>query len=328
MPDTSPYHPAFNHIIGQKTAKSALSMSIASHECGAELSQPLILGEAGLGKTELAKSYGNAIAEKLGVQMVEIGSPRDVRNLTEFDPIFQQLVNDPKFVLYLDEVHELESGKVAHMKLITFLRKGLDRQNEGKVVQISDQYYIPDRKNKVIILSTNHPDKVDTAIRSRCMTINLMHYNKDEIRLITSSLLEKNGLVIDSDDTLERMASCGRGTARPIVNLMRDTLVPMAALFQTNVITNDMVMEALRQNEMFPGGFNLPETQMMVLLLDSPKNRNQILSRIPNLDGIFHKAAAYMQSYKVIDLQTNGMFRLTEKGKTYIAKCRELRFSI
>jgi len=329
MPNTSPqYHPVFDNIVGQNTAKSALSMGIASLDCNAELPQPLFLGAPGLGKTELARAYGSAIAQKMGVMLTEIGSPKDIRNLTEFDPIFQRLMDEPQWVLYLDEVHEMEPGKVAHAKLILLLRKALDRQNEGRSIQIADQFFIPDRKNKVIILSTNHPAKVDDAIKNRCMTINLSHYNKDEIRLITSSLLEKNGLVVDNDDVLDRMASCGRGTARPIVNLVRDSLLPMSQLLSTTVITNEMVMESLKQNEMFPGGFNLPETQMLTLLADSPKNRNQILSRIPNLVGIFPQSAAYMQSYKVIDMQSNGVYQLTPKGKRYIAHCRELRFAI
>jgi Holliday junction resolvasome RuvABC ATP-dependent DNA helicase subunit len=337
MPDTSltiplpsstvNFHPVFNHVIGQDTAKSVLSLAIASADIDEDerpdLCQPIFLGEAGLGKTELAETYGKAIAARLGCDMIRIGTPKDVRNLAEFDPIFERIVDDEYLVLYIDECHELEPSKPAHAKLATFIRKALDRQNDNKPIQIADRVTVFNRKKKVIILSTNHADKMDTALMSRMQKINLVPYKMDEIRAITNKILEKNDITVDNQQTVDRIAICGRGTARPIVNLVQNSIIPMMKCTSSSHLNNNIVMEALKQNEMFPGGLTLPEVAFLLVLRGAPKNRLQILSTVTSLDGGFAKAAAYLQTHKLVQMQTNGIFHLTSKGSAYIKHCRE-----
>lgn len=314
--------PVFDHIVGQNSAKSILSLSLKSLKNGGELVQPLFLGEPGLGKTELARSYGNAVAETLGVTLMEYATPKDFRNLAEFDPFLDMLCSEKKFVVYVDECHELESGKVAHSIFQAMVRKALDRQNDGKVFQVADRTMQFDRKTQLFIFATNHTDKVDSAVRSRMSQINLIQYNMDQIQHITQRILEKNGMVCDCPETLKRIASCGRGTARPIVNLVKDVF----SLMNLSVIDTATAMSALRMKEMYPAGLNLNEVKVLDLLMDRSLTRLQIMSAISGLHGIFSESIAYLITKQLLDVETSGKYTITPKGKKYVNFCKTNNF--
>lgn len=328
MPEiTTDIHPAFQSIIGQTTAKSSLSMSIAGVGVGNELIQPLFLGPAGVGKTEIADAYGKAIANELNCPFIEIGTPKDIRNVDEFNPIFEQIIDSDSFVIRIDECHEIEPSKVSHGKLIQWLRKGTDRQNEGKAVQIADRVYIPNRKKKVIILATNHPEKMDAAIVSRFSKIDLALYNAREIRQIAENLFQKNGLVPENDTVLNRISAVGRGTARPIVSLMNDYLISLAKLNGDNVVTVEMLMLSLKNSGLFPSGLDVNEVSLLSLLCErGSRTKQQALAFIPNLIGNYNKSIAYLQNWKFVEISSTGALSLTPLGRKYIKSLKEHGF--
>jgi len=326
---TSNIHPAFASIVGQETVKSALSMSIAGVDVENELIQPVLLGPPGVGKTEIARAYGKALANKMECRFIEIGTPKDIRNVLEFEPFFNDLIEQEKFVCYIDEVHEMEPSKVSHAKLIQLLRKGLDRQNEGKCVPIVDRTYVPSRKNKVFILATNHPNKVDSAIMNRCSEMRLSLYDTAQIREISANLFKKHNLIPESEQVLNRIAVTGRGTARPIVNLIRDHLEPMCKLESTQTVTNEHLMLALRNASMYPSGLNKGEIDMLQLLEDgNAKSKNQILVSVPTLDGMLSHSIAYMLKNAFVKIHPNGAVSITTKGKKYLKVIDELGFLV
>jgi Holliday junction resolvasome RuvABC ATP-dependent DNA helicase subunit len=307
------HHPAFSHVVGQTNAKSLLSLSINSSKMDGELIQPLFLGEAGLGKTEMARAYGNAIAQELGVNMIEYATPKDFRLITDFDPFLDRLISDDKFVVYIDECHEIDTKMVSHAKFIALLRKALDRQNDKKVIQIADRQTTFDRTKKVFILATNHSDKVDAAIKSRMDVINLTVYNMNEMKEITKRILEKNELECDCDQTLTRISTCGRGTARPIVNLVQNVF----KLMGLSVIDNDAAMTALRMKEMFPAGLKADEVRLLDICKDSAFNRMQICSALTGLIGVFSESAAYLIQKGLLEAVKGG-YKTTPKGQKYL----------
>lgn len=325
------FHPVFNNIVGQTITKSALSLSLANaatmKQTGVkvDLAQPLLLGEAGLGKTELARCYARQMSEILDIPFVEVSNPEDIRLMTVFEKWLSNLESMPSFVLFVDEVHKI--GKdVAHKYLHTFLLKMLDRQNVGQSVQVSDKYFIPDRANKIIILGTNVPGKVDPAIKSRMQNFNLSLYNRDEIKAITNLLFDSRGLQVESERLSEIIAGCGRGTARPIVNLVDDSLLPMTQNFGSNIVTQTMTMEALKHQEMYPLGLKKPEVEMLMRLKSGILTKNQIIMSIPALDGVMSQAVAYCSNCNLVQVATNSMIALTKKGKRYINDLAEFGF--
>lgn len=306
-------HQAFKHIIGQNNAKSLLSLSINSAMNSGELIQPLFFGEAGLGKTELARSYGNAIAKELDVEMIEYATPKDFRLISEFDPFLDRLINEEKYVVYIDECHELDTGMVSHAKFAAFIRKAIDRQNDGKVIQIADKQTMFDRSKKVFILSTNYPNKVDPAIKSRMDVINLVPYNMAELKEITEQIFKKNGMECDCEQTLMRIASCGRGTARPIVNLVQNVF----KLMNVSNIDNTLAMIALRMKEMYPAGLKADEVRLLDLCKTKGYSRMQIVSSLTGLNGIFSESVSYLIQKGLLNAG-HGIFKTSDKGKKYL----------
>lgn len=306
-------HPAFEHIVGQNNAKQLLSLSVNSIHNEKELIQPLILGEAGLGKTEIARSYAKALSQEMGVNFIEFATPKDFRIVTDFDPFLDRLITDEKFVVYIDECHELDSKMVSHAKFIAYLRKALDRQNDGKTFQVADRVTSYDRKNKVFILSTNHPNKVDDALKSRMNVLVLPTYSMKELKEITQIILEKNNLICDCEQTLNRISSCGRGTARPIVNLVRDVF----NLMNVSVIDNELAMQGLRLLDMYPAGLTANEVRVLDLCKDKAYTKMQVSSAISGLSGVFAKSVAYLIQRGLLEAGS-GVYSTTEKGKKYL----------
>jgi len=306
-------HPAFEHIIGQTNAKKLLSLSINSAKNEGDLVQPLFFGEAGLGKTELARSYGNAVAEELGVEMIEYATPKDFRLVDDFDPFLDRLIGDPKFVVYIDECHEMDFKMPSHAKFNAYLRKALDRQNTGKLFQIADRVSDYDRTKKVIILATNHPNKVDTAIRSRMNVINLSTYNMKQMKEIARLILSKNDMEVDCEQTLDRIASCGRGTARPIVKLVMDVF----KLMNISTVDNAIAMSGLQMLDMYPAGLDSNEVKLLDVCKDQKYTRMQIVSVLSGLRGTFSESIAYLIQKNLL-FAGNGGFKTTVKGRKYL----------
>lgn len=306
-------HSSFEHIVGQTNAKQLLSLSVNSFGNDKELIQPLILGEAGLGKTEIARSYAKALAQEMGVDYIEYATPKDFRLITDFDPFLDRLINDEKFVVYIDECHEIDVKMASHAKFLAYLRKALDRQNEGKTFQVADRITSYDRKKKVFILSTNHPNKVDDALKSRMNVLVLPTYSMKELKQITSIILEKNNLECDCEQTLNRISSCGRGTARPIVNLVRDVF----NLMNVSVIDNELAMQGLRLLDMYPAGLTANEVRVLDLCKDKAYSRMQVVSAISGLTGVFSKSVAYLIQRGLLEAGS-GVFATTDKGKKYL----------
>lgn len=305
-------HPALAHIVGQDNIKTLLSYSINGIRSEKELIQPLLFGEPGLGKTEVARSYGKAVAEELETEFFEYATPSDFRLVVDFDNV-AEILSRPSYVLYVDECHEIDTKMVSHAKFVAFVRKALDRQNDGKMIQVADKTFYFNRKKQVLILSTNHPDKVDNAIKSRMNAMTLIPYNMKSLKEITRNILSRNNMECDCDQTLDRLASCGRGTARPIDNLVKDVFT----LMNVKIIDNEIAMTALRLKEMFPIGLKPSEVRLLDLCKERILNRLQILSALTDLQGNFSESIAYLMQKQLIDAKSNG-FQTSPKGEKYL----------
>jgi len=253
------------------------------------------------------------VANELGVPFREYATPQEFRYVQDFDAFMDMLIQEPSFVIYIDECHEIDPKMVSHAKFSAYLRKCLDRQNDGKVIQVGDRTTTYDRTKKVFILATNYEDKVEKALKSRTDVINLKNYTMDEMRDITRMILEKNGMEADCDQTLMRIASCGRGTARPIVNLVQNVFKIMGIA----TVDNDIAMEALQMKEMYPAGLKSDEVRLLELVKDHPYNRMQILAAITGLQGTLAESVAYLIHKGLLECE-HAKYQITEKGKKYL----------
>jgi Holliday junction resolvasome RuvABC ATP-dependent DNA helicase subunit len=332
-PIESPFHPAFAGVVGQNNVKSAFSLSLSNAarmvETGEKiaLTWPLLLGEAGLGKTNLAEIYGRELASILKVPFIRVENPEEIRLKVDFDKWFARLESEASFVLFLDEVHEMKPNQVSHLYLKSFLMKMGDPSKIGTSIQVGSNFFVPDRSNKVIILGTNQAGKVDPAILSRWQTFNLSLYNNQEILQIAKLLVSKYNLTVEDDKILALISGCGRGTARPIVNLLNDSILPLCISQGTTTISRDIVLEALRQQEMFPLGFNKAEVEMISKLGNSTVSKMRITAMVPALEGVLTKAIAYACNMNVMKVENNGHLALTKTGKAYKNKIEEMGFT-
>jgi SpoVK/Ycf46/Vps4 family AAA+-type ATPase len=218
----------FSKIIGQYRAKMRLSESISSAMNDGEMISPLIIAEAGVGKTAVMRAYANGL-ESVGVQTMFFNSPEEFRERDlQFNQLIELIQSPGKIAVLIDEAHLINFKATRQTDLIrAFLMKAMDGNNQGKFIQLNDEIsFVPDRKRIMICLATNFPDKLDrsNAMQSRFDKLDLDLYTKEELIEILQLMLHAKGFRHADSETLGIIANCGRGTARPMEKIV-DQLV-------------------------------------------------------------------------------------------------------
>jgi Holliday junction resolvasome RuvABC ATP-dependent DNA helicase subunit len=312
----------FVNIIGQSPIINRLKVSVNA-PIGAKLAQPIFFGEAGLGKTEIAKSYCNAIAEKLDCEPLFFNSPAEFRHSESSE--LNQLLNwfsQESGVLVIDECHLFEAAKTVSMQRVQgFILKCLDAQNTGKTIQFDqDNSFSYDKSKKVIIMMTNHKNKIDSALVSRMDSCDLQQYTHHELEKICVQMLANEEMSADSEKTLALLAKASRGSARPLYNMIQQF-----SRMGVDLITFDVAITTMRDLNMFPRGLVRDELHLL------EKAKNPITSSIAKslivgLQGNMAKSVAYLFGHGLLSPLSGGSFKTSEKGKFFLERLEKLGF--
>jgi Holliday junction resolvasome RuvABC ATP-dependent DNA helicase subunit len=311
-------HTVFKDYIGQKNAIRSLSLSLFSGESNNGFNSIFISAEKGMGKTELAKTYGSACAEILKCKMLWIDKVADFR--LEDSPTWADLnsfMTNPDIpgVLVIDECHDAGGAFTRQQQIFwSYVRSALDKQNKGKTFQISsDTFTSFDNKKKVIILMTNHPGKISDAVRDRFVKIDLAPYTDDEMIKITEKMLIDNELTIDANEeknVVGLIAKASSGTARPIDNLIRHYLVK----FNKSVIDWATTVYAMQCADMYPRGLTANEILLLQYAMNKPISPLQIKHTIPGLADTLANSICKLNKYGYISVANNGTIMTTSNA--------------
>ena len=322
MPATT-IHPNFSGIVGQNRAKELLSAGIEAAGAGRAAIQPLIDAPPGCGKTEIAHRYLDAL-ECQGFRTMRLASPREIRLAGGAWDDFVSMVMDSTtpYAVYFDEAHEMVEDNVKNMNtLFTFIRKAMDRTNDGRDIVLSEEFSTRfDRSKNVIMLSTNFVHKLDKsgALQSRFDHLKLDLYREDELKQILTRMMTKNEMRWENEDVLTVISRCGRGTARPIKNIVEQTLTVVG---NDRPLTMDDTMRVLRLMKLFPKGLCMEEVQLLQMAVNREIKDNQFLATVPSVEPAqLRMFKGYLTSPEVnfLGITPRGM-ETTKRGKQYLS---------
>ncbi len=320
---------ALDSIIGQAIGVERLKSAVLAAIEGREVSNYLIKGEAGLGKTALANALLADIGNFSPWETIRISDPDEVRIKNDNWSALLDAITDTsrRVLVYIDECHKLNTGGTVQIrKLRSLIMKFADGNNTGSYIQIDDDTALHvDRSRLAFVLSTNFPDKLDTsgAFQSRFSHIELDHYNISELVSILQVMLKKAGFRAADETTLSLVAKCGRGTARPMEKLVEE----LRSFVTKDTINKDDVKSALRRCKLYPDGFNQPEIELLTRI-SQPMKDNVLLSAFPNMETTtLRRAKGHMMALGYAN-QITGGFHRTDKGSAYLKACAAQGFAV
>ena len=320
-------HKNFKNIVGQNRAKTLLSSGIAAADRGCDLIQSLILAPKGTGKTELSNGYMDALEEE-GFRVLRYSSPVELRLPGDmFDEFSEVISSDDPYAIYFDEIHEMWEDQVKNMRIINaFLRKALDRTNDGRDLVLSDKLTVRfDRKKNVIAGSTNEVHVMDEAVVDRFDVLELDLYSEDELKSILELMIDKQGMSLESDDVARLIANCGRGTARPLRNIIGAIERQFG---KDDPITYENALEALQLSSLFPKGLTRSEVELLQMAATTELSNAQFLGSNPKLTvNELRLSKGYLSAPNVgfLTNTTRGMVT-TKRGKGYLNLIRQKGF--
>lgn len=333
--NTDPSQANMNHftrIIGQERAKTRLTESIQSCANDGEMISPLIIAEAGVGKTAVMSAYCKGLEEN-GVQCMFFNSPEEFRERDlKFNQLVELIQSPGKIGIFIDECHLINYKRTRQSDLIrAFIMKCMDGNNQGKLVALNDEIsFVPDRSRIVICLATNFPNELDKsgALQSRFDKMDLDLYTKDELIAILQLMLHARGFRHVDQATLGLIANCGRGTARPMEKIIDQLVISRNAVDpDKKTINRSEVIKALQLVQYFPQGLTIDELKIIQLAGRKPMKTIDIQACLPKLDGTgIKKSVAYLVSnMQFVESTSKGIVQ-TNRGKNYLELLKAEKF--
>lgn len=322
----------FTNIVGQSVAKESLTETFEASLRGGALPRVFLDGQAGLGKTELAKSLGKAYEDQ-GYNFVQIDLD-EIRLAGEDYNKVSNLLADPTIsgnykgtVFFIDECHKLATVKTKQIaNLYAALLKIGDGQSETGFVPMGEGLVDARTDKSGFVLATNmsHLIKDGGALLSRYSNLKLALYTQAELVEILQSMLKKLGMKSANTDTLALIASTGRGTARPM-SLVARKLREIATNQGKDTINKDDAIKAMRLAEVYPYGVS----KLEIALLTTTKNpiKDASICALLNCQPPAYKGAkAYLMALGFLSQTPNGVVR-TNDGIDYLSKLKASKFS-
>lgn len=322
-------HSNFAGLIGQNRAKTVLSAGIMAAKNGRPLMQPFVTAPKGTGKTEILNRYLDALQDE-GFRILRYNSPADIRLEGNGWEEFKETVLDftNPYAIMFDEAHEAWEEKTKNMRLLTiFLRKALDKTNIGREIVLQDDmstYF--DRSKHVICMATNEPQKIDEAVVDRFDKIELELFSEVDLRSILKTMLIQENIKVENELVIQLIANCGRGTARPIRNIVDQI---NTCYGNSKPITLEQALFILRLMNIFPKGLTKLEVNLLQMANNNIIRDAQFLATFPAMDAKtlrFSKGFLSSPEIGFLVQTSRGGMETTKRGKAYLKLIEEKGF--
>ena len=187
----------------------------------------LFVGPPSVGKTEIARRIAHALGlpflrldgpslqsrERLFALLDEQLEASGASTLDEGTDAGATVVRYPPFAVFVDEVHLV--SRPAQESLLTLLEPR-DRQARigNRVVRVPDATFL---------FATTRPQRIDQALKSRCVQIDLELYDADQIaQMVRNRVAEDHPEVNWGDEVFVRLANLSRLVPRAAFELAED----------------------------------------------------------------------------------------------------------
>ncbi len=306
----------YQNIVGQELAKERLGYQLDAAKNGREVKSIMVTGRTGLGKNAITDTTAEEF-KRLGWNVHSFGCPTEMTGKV-FARISEDIGTDGlPTLIKISECHRLKS-RVQLTRLKRFIMLWTDEKNKGKTLNINDGELtgMVDWTRLVFVLDTNFPSQMEegkesTSFVDRQLHVKLEDYSHTNIVKILHLMLEKKRLRVH-DSTIDLIAYCARGTARPLQNITDELFAMAKASGEKETLNREQVLKAIQLAKQYPLGLTAEEVEMLQRC-QSVKRQVVLSSTFPNLGTTdLRKALAFLQNKNITDM---GVTRLKRKDR-------------
>jgi len=336
-----PITDAFACVIGQEMAKERLSYVLASAALGRAVRSTIVTGRTGLGKTNMTDAFLEGFAA-LGWKTYDFARPAQILG-DDYIKLAEDIATDGLPVaVRIGEAHDLRVIKRVQLtRLHQFIMLFTDARNIGKTRTVNDGEIggLIDWTRLIFILDTNFPLKLEegkgsTSFLDRLMKIELEDYTYSHITQILAKMATEAGLRIH-ESTIDLIARCARGTARPLQNIISELSGMNLGSKQT--INRQQVIRAIQLSRMYPLGLSVGEVKLLQYCMQQTKFAS-LCSLLPNMEiSEVRTSIAFLQKCgrdkdgnpaPFLNHLSGGNYQTSPRGHAYLADLAKDGFKI
>jgi len=305
--------PRFGSFIGQRRTVTAVTrLAEGCLERGKPLPHTALFGRAGLGKTAIAKAIAAHMGnfgvddEPTNLHVVHAGRG-SLRTLQEI------LVNAQHGdILFIDEAHALGAADAELLYLAMDRSETLGLKADGSL----DRAHFQKIQEITIILATNIPGRLPSALRSRCVCYELDEYSPAELREIALQVAARHGLEPTSQAArvlVEHSDNTPRGV---------NQFLQLLATQHDGRVTQTQVESTLGVLGYSSHGLSPHQLRLLRVLAEAPNQamRAENLKHIIGLDPTHVRTSLELPliQRKLIEITGNHVRRLSAEGLTLV----------
>lgn len=322
----------FKTVVGQSHVVRALIQSVKSVENGGPMARPLLIAEKGNGKSHIKVAYENAL-RSVGVKVLSYRSPEEIREegdkWTEF---CETVTGAEKYHISFDEAHLFKFKNTRRMdKARAFIMQASEKVSWGKRITFEDQDVIFTPTKGAFLFATNFPHLLDAsgALQDRFQKMELSLYSQEELIQILQGMLTAADFKEANETTLSFIARCGRGTARPMEQIVQALIQQRSAEGnKKNSVNRDDVCKALYSAQMFPAGLQSWEVELLEMAKDRTMTDQMILAMMPKLESTtLREGKGYLFARNYLKFNGRGI-STSERGTNYLKEIKSLGFKL
>ncbi len=302
---------SLSHIIGQKCVVAQVAVALeASFADGNKMDHALLVGSAGLGKTQVAK----VIAAELASQCHEVLG-QAIQSQADLNALL--LAAGPKDVVFFDEAHELPKEQQTALYLALDQRKiVLSGSRSGRTPQS-----IP-LADFTLLLATTDEFKLLAPLRDRMrLVLRFEFYGVEDLVELLRQRSRALKWIVD-DEVMTPIAIRSRGTPRLALRLLQSCRRVVRSEGE-KVIRLDHLERACQLEQLDTLGLGRTEQAYLRILLEGANRLNVIASRL----GLPPRTVAevtepFLIRYGLVMKDDQGRRQLTAEGREHLSKSR------
>ena len=310
----------FAKMVGQTIAKRKLKTKILAALQDGFFSSLLLVGPAGLGKSQVMELVIFLVKSILGRRVLSYARGEECGTKTAFGETLVSYMHDKPVFVSIDEVHECKAPVRGLIR--SLIQPKANRS--GTTIALGNDYELTfNPLQNSFLLATNEVDKLDAPFLTRVDRIDLSPYTDEEMAEILHRMLASANVKFN-ENTLADIAACNRGTARDAVKWC-DAIRAHLAVAGKLTINKADVKAILLNAEIFPLGVSANELRTLLAL---EKNGGMQLKQLAavNMVAVKEQNANELYLLKRVLIETCPLRRLTPEGIKYLASLRKSGF--
>jgi Holliday junction resolvasome RuvABC ATP-dependent DNA helicase subunit len=305
----------FDTLIGQEEVKRKLNFYAEAQNATSKSPFILLNGAKGLGKTQFARSYSEALKNRDGSKrpFLEINCSTIDNANAFFKQVFLPVVMHNEITVFFDEAHCLPRDLVN-----CFLTVFNTEMTSWKDFSYKDENYIFDFERQNYLFATTELDKIFPPLKDRFTVIDFAPYSVSEIGdiIVSQSKVDIKPSIIDA------VASTARGNARSAVKLAREILLFMESTSYASF--NNEAWEKMKYTlGIKPMGLSNIEVEILDILNDRGDCTLQMLSSVTGMSRTAIQKDAEVYLLKKDLIKIDGLRKITSRGKNVLQKLEE-----